>query len=74
MAIITTYVVHTLLVCPVSLLNIFVEFGELVSFKFQSNVLMGLSEGKIIFRDIVGSSEVIDDSIGATDAGVAYEG
>ena len=48
MAIITANVVHTFLICLISLSDGFIIFLLGNTFKFKSNVLMGLTKSKII--------------------------
>ena len=68
--IITTDIVHALLISTIAALDVIVELSVLLGIDIKDNVFVTLSEGKIVFRYVVGSCEVVNDSIGAGDASV----
>ena len=71
-AVVAADVVHPLAVGAVRALDVVVEFLVLAGIDtLKDNIFVRLTESKVVLADIVGTSEVIDDSIGAADASVA---
>ena len=68
--IITTDIVHALLISTIAALDIIVELSILLGIDIKDNVFVTLSKGKIVFRYVVRSCKVVNDSIGAGDASV----
>ena len=69
-AIVTADIVHALLISSIAALDVFVKLSILGGVDIKDNIFVTLSEGKVVLRDIVGSCEVVNDSISASDASV----
>ena len=67
MAIVTTDIVHALSVGRVASLDVLIELAQLRTVDIQNDILVSLAEREVILRDIVRSSEIIDDPISAAD-------
>ena len=68
--IVTADIVHALLIGTIAALDVFVELSVLRGVDIKDDVFVTLSEGKVVFWDVVGSREIVNDAIGAGDASV----
>ena len=73
MAIVAANVVHALTVGLVGLLDVLIELLQLFTLDIQYDILVSLTESKVVLTHVVRSSEVMDDAICAADASVANE-
>ena len=69
-AIVTTDIVHALLIGKIAALDVVVELSVPRGIDIKDDVFVTLSKGKVIFWDVVGSREIVNDAIGAGDASV----
>ena len=67
-AIVTADIVHALPIRAIRSLDILIEFGKLMGWDVQLDILVRLSKGKVILTDVVRPSKVINDTICACDA------
>ena len=70
MAIVTADIVHALLIGTIAALDVVVELSVLRGIDIEDDVFVTLSKGKVVFWDVVGSREIVNDAIGAGDASV----
>jgi hypothetical protein len=67
--IVTAEIVAALTVCSVRLVYVIVKLFKVVDLK--PHVFVALTESEVVFRHVMRPCEIIDDSVGATDASVA---
>ena len=69
-AVVAADVVHALLVGPVPALDVVVKLAVLAGVDFKDDILVRLSEGEVILRDVVGARKIVDHAVSPADPSV----